>query len=354
MHKLRTEHPFANFGQPFRALASATTILWLALSCAQAAAPAPGFACLNEERILNFGFYAHFKPVSHSAVQDPDSPGFDSHRGYEADLLSALEAIEGAGLSFSRRGIAVWDGIWLLPAGPRHDIVGGGITILKSRTRDASGNTAILFTSGHIEFRHSLLVRAADKLRLASYQDLAGTDRVGVVAGTTGEARLLELTGIADRAGVLAAGTRVETPRGTLVADGSARYFINAAGASANLSERLRLESASADMPRVVYRPEEPTLIEALAADQIDAIAKDEIGNRLDAQSSGGSFAVTAVDERAAPGGFALAAKDTALAACLDRHIDRLTDSGRIGYREWLDDPSVFMRRARQSSAGKS
>ena len=352
MHRLSTKRSFANFGNPFRSLASATTILWLTLSCAQAAPPGP--ACLNEERILNFGFYAHFKPVSYSAVQDPDSPDFDSHRGYEADLLSALEAIDGARLSFSRKGIAVWDGIWLLPAGPRYDIVGGGITILETRTRDASGKTAVVFTSGHIEFRHSLLVRSTDARRLVRYRDLAGADRVGVVPGTTGEARLLELTGIADPAGVLAAGTKVETPKGAIVADGGTGYVISAAAASKNLSGRLRLRPASADMPRVVYRPAEPTLIEALAAGQIDAIAKDEIGNRLDARASGGAFAVTAVDGRAQAGGFALAALDTALAACLDRHIAQLTDNGRIGYREWLDDRSVFMRRARQASAGKS
>ena len=49
--------------------------------------------------------------------------GFNVHRGYEADLLTALEAMEGANLAFDRRGIAEWDGIWLLPAGPQYDLV---------------------------------------------------------------------------------------------------------------------------------------------------------------------------------------------------------------------------------------
>ncbi|MCY4440959.1 MAG: hypothetical protein OXE53_12205 [Deltaproteobacteria bacterium] len=31
--------------------------------------------------------------------------------------MSALEAIEDASLSFSRRGVAAWDGTWLLPLG---------------------------------------------------------------------------------------------------------------------------------------------------------------------------------------------------------------------------------------------
>ncbi len=63
-------------------------------------------------RVLRAGFYAHFSPVSYSANREPGSAGFDMHRGYEADLLTALEAMDGAGISFERRGIAEWDGIW--------------------------------------------------------------------------------------------------------------------------------------------------------------------------------------------------------------------------------------------------
>ncbi|MCY4447842.1 MAG: hypothetical protein OXE02_03215, partial [Chloroflexi bacterium] len=77
------------------------------------------------ERVLNVGFYAYFAPVSYSADPAPASPGFNTHLGYEADLLTALEAMEGAGLTFSRRGIAHWDDIWLRSAGTEYDIVGG-------------------------------------------------------------------------------------------------------------------------------------------------------------------------------------------------------------------------------------
>ena len=70
--------------------------------------------------------------------------------------------MEGAGLSFSRRGIAPWDDIWLRSAGSEYDIVGGGITILDSRTRNTVGEEVVAFTSGHVEFRQSLLVRAED------------------------------------------------------------------------------------------------------------------------------------------------------------------------------------------------
>ena len=59
---------------------------------------------------------------------------------------------------------------------------------------------------------------------------------VGTLAGTTGEARLLEITGLTDSDGVLIAGVRIITPGGTIVSDGSPDYFITAAAESANLA----------------------------------------------------------------------------------------------------------------------
>ena len=43
---------------------------------------------------ISVGFYAFFEPVSYSEDPDPSSPGFAKHLGYEADLLTALEAME--------------------------------------------------------------------------------------------------------------------------------------------------------------------------------------------------------------------------------------------------------------------
>ena len=303
--------------------------------------------CPPAERTLQVGFYAHFEPVSYSADSDPAAAGFNTHLGYEADLLTALEAMEGVNLAINRRGISAWEGIWLLPAGPQFDVVGGGITILEARTRAADGRAVIVFTAGHIEFRQSLLVRAGDAARLVRHQDLSSADRVGVLAGTTGEARLLELTGITDAAGILAAGTRIVTAAGaTLVADGSAAYAITAA--TVGLGGRRQLQPASSGQPQVLYFEDERALIEALAAGQVDAVARGEIGNRAAARSRGGAFAVTALDSRAETGGFALAVADAELAACLDRLIAHLTDHGRIGYREWLADPPIFLWRAGQ------
>lgn len=157
--------------RPFTAYAILCGVMVLSLAACSSGAASPK-ACTDGSRVLNVGFYAFFTPVSYSADEDPNSEGFNTHVGYEADLLTALEAMKGTGLSFSRRGIAPWDDIWLQSAGPDYDIVGEGITILDSRRRDAAGKQVVLFTSGHIAFRQSLLVRAEDSERLASYADL--------------------------------------------------------------------------------------------------------------------------------------------------------------------------------------
>lgn len=138
-------------------------------------------------------------------------------------MLSGLEAMDGAGLAFSRRGIPVWSDIWLRSADPEYDIIGGGITILDSRTRESLGQRC---------------------------GDLTSSVRVGALAGTTGEARLLEMAGLVDTSGILAAGTRVETLRGTVVADGTADLVITAAGSSANLEGRAISTLQRASCPK--------------------------------------------------------------------------------------------------------
>ena len=311
---------------------------------AQVTRMSPSSACAD--RVLNFGFFAFFAPVSSSADPDPGSAGFNTHVGYEADLLTALEAMDGAGLSFSRRGIDIWPNIWLLAAGAEYDVVGGGITILDSRTRDEMGNEVVTFTSGHIAFRQSLLVRAEDRARWASHDDLTSEVRVGVLASTTGEARLLVLTGLVNADGVLAEGVRVATQTDTVVADGSADYFITAAGASPNLEGRQRIFPPVDTMPQVIYLGEEE-LLGALASGRVDALARGEIGNRDAVHASGGAFVVTALDAAVEYGGFTLGVEDADLAACIDDKINYLTDDRHIGYGEWRQDPSVFMTRAR-------
>lgn len=304
--------------------------------------------------VLNVGFYAFFDPVSYSADEDPASPGFDTHLGYEADLLTALESMEGAGLSFSRSAIAAWDDIWLSSSTEQYDIVGGGITILDSRTRDADGNVRIAFTSGHIEFRQSILTRTEDAERLAAYTDLTSDVRIGVLRSTTGEARLLDITGLVDSSGALAAGTRVETDDGTVTADGSADYTITAAVESPSIMTRRRLIPPSESMPQVIYLGEElgeSEFLDALRNGDIDGLARGEVGNREAARD--GTLAVTAIDESVENGGFTVDVSDTDLLACLNDKIDYLTNNRRIGYPDWVDDPSVFMRRAQTWKGGE-
>lgn len=319
------------------------------LSCRESAVEPHQAACPRAEASLTLGFYAFFAPVSHSASEDPASPGFSRHLGYEADLLSALEVMDGTGLSFTRRPVADWPGIWLLPATDDFDMAGGGITILESRTLDESGEPAVAFTSGHIAFRQSLLVRSDEVERYSSYEQLTSAARVGVLAGTTGEARLLRIVGLTDASGALAAGTRLDTPGGTVVADGTTSYAITAAMASPVLDGRTRLYPPADDMPQVVYlgyESGEAELLQALRDETIDAVARGEIGNGEAAHQSEGSFAVAALDSLAEYGGFTLDADDRELLACIDDRIDWLTDDRRIGYAEWRADPSVFRARA--------
>ena len=306
-------------------------------------------ACSGSPQTLNVGFYAYFAPVSYSAGENTDAADFNSHRGYEADLLSALEAMDGAGLSFNRFAIAEWPGIWLLSAGDEFDIVGGGITILDSRARNDAGNTAIAFTNGHITFRQSLLVRAEDATRLATHDALTSDVRVGVLTDTTGEARLLQLTGLADDNGVLAAGTRVAIGDGEVRADGSDDYTITAAATSPILQGRRHIYPPDGTMPQVVYLGDESgevELLDALRNGDIDAIGRGAIGNTDAAQESDGALTVTALDDAVEHGGFTVAAGDGELLALLNERIDFLTDHRRIGYAEWRANPTVFLQRA--------
>lgn len=332
-----------------RVLAASVGLAVACLGCGGAVAPQPQVACADADAPLNVAFYAFFAPVSYSASEDPGSPGFQRHLGYEADLLSALERMEDAGLSFARRPVAEWPGIWLLPATAGVDLAGGGITILASRTLDAAGDTAVAFTSGHIAFRQSLLTRAGDAGRFSSYERLTRDVRVGVLPGTTGEARLLEIVGLVDGDRVLRAGTRVETPDGEVVADGTAAFVITAAMASPSLAGRTRLHPPSDGMPQVLYLGRElgeAELLDALRDGAIDAVARGEIGSGEAAHASGGAFAVAVLDSLAEWGGFALDADERDLLACIDERIDWLTDGRRIGYAEWRADASVFERRA--------
>ena len=306
-------------------------------------------ACGAQDMTLNVGFYAFFDPLSNSANSDPNSAAFNTQQGYEADLLDALAAMNGPRITLSRTGIDAWDGIWLKSATPQFDLISGGITILDARTRDAAGNLQIAFTDGHVHFRQSLLVRTEDAGRITTHSDLTGALKVGVLAATTGEHRLLQLLGLVDAQGALLSGVRVDTPNGTVTADGSPDYTITSARVTPNMQGRTALYPPTADLPTIIYLGDlmgEAELLAALAGGTVDALARGDIGNQDAAQNPDWNFAVTALDPQTENGGFTVAADNAALLTCLNQRINWLTDNRNIGYSHWLTDPTVFMQRA--------
>ena len=313
-------------------------------------------------REINVGFYADFVPLSHSKDNQgpPQSEPYNTHRGYEADLLTAVEALEIADLSFSRRALAPHEttlgrtfpfaDIWLLAAEPSFDLIGGGITIQEHRTRNADGRQVVAFTSGHVAFRQSLLVRSGHAQSIADYGDLTENDVVSVHRGTTGEERLLQLVGIVDEHGVLIAGTQIVTPTATLTADGSAAYTITSAISSSHLVDRQRI-IPPVPLPQVVIHASEQEQLDALREREVAAVARGNIGNSNSAADSKGVFEVTALDFQVEYAGFAVDANDTELLVCLNTAIDLVTFERGIGYLEWATNPMVFLERTQALNA---
>ncbi len=323
-----------------------TALIWIAVAVWL---PTASAACPETERVVRFGFFTDFAPISYSADPDPASPYHNTHQGYEADLVTAIETMKGVNLSFEYSAIDQWDRIWLKSAQPEFDMIGGGITALESRTMDASGTTLIRFTAGHIRFHQSLLVRSEDKERLSSYRNLDDTKRIYAFRGTTTEAHLLKSTGLSTKDGRLAAGVRVVTPNGTVIANGGDDLFIAAHGASPILDNRMSLHSpSSSTMPEVVYDLGDTEPESALQAGRIDGIQSDEIENHLKAQNSDGALVISIVDGGSEIGAFSVAVSDTALAGCLNEAVEWLTDGRKIGYAEWVEDSTVFLKRAKQ------
>ncbi len=331
-----------------------TLALLLVAACSGIGEPA-------SERTVKVGFFAFYPPISNSADPEPGADGFDTHVGYEADLLTAIEALDGLGLRFERQGISYWNDIWLAPATSEFDLVCGGITILESRTVDAAGDRVVAFTDGHIDYRQSLLVRTADAERLPDHTALLATDVVGVLPNTTGEEWLLQRLRVADSGGRLAEGTSVETGNGVVIVESGGQSAITAAGASPELAGRTRLVPADPTLPQVLYLGDEQgtpvteeALVSALRDGRIDALARGAIDNHQAAQASDGGFAVTALDEPPERGGCVVDADDTELLDLLNEAINALTNSGRVGFPHWLANPEVFTERALRCSIVRS
>ena len=350
-------------------LRAATVLMGVALTaagCAGADADENSGAASAElsARTVSLAFYAHYAPVSSSLDPRPGTAGFDLHAGYEADLLDAVEAMPGIGVTFLRHGVDDWGGIWLLPAAEGVDMACGGITIDAGRARGPDREVAVRFTDGHIEFRQSLLVRAADADQLGTYDALDGDDTVGVQTATTGESRLLQLIGVADDDGRLTEGTVIvvntgngDTGSSVVEATADSVLRISPGGASAELDGRVRLIPADPSKPEVVYldRLRSPGLdtadtsepqLDALRSGTVDAIAQGIVETTAAAAAYGDEFAVSVVDERVETGGCTVDADDTDLADRMNSALGWLTDGGEIGFEEWADNADVFTERA--------
>ena len=292
---------------------------------------------------IDYGYYNDFNPVSYASGQQP--------MGYEPDLVAAVETLSGGKLRFNRLAIGnPFSGIWLKSAQAAYDMVGGGITALPERMLDADGRQAIRFGVGHISFQQSLLARAESAIE--THADLTSQHRVGALRGTTGEKRLLELTGITDAEGFLLAGTRVALADGSVVTagapSGGSGLRIAAGAGSASIAERVRL-TPPGNKPAVIYYGSEDEQIQAVLDGEVDAVARGVLGNLIAARDP--RLRVTAIDAAGNELG-AFSYPNTragdALRVTMNTAVSCLTANGTIGFGEWLDSGgAVFAERAR-------
>ena len=298
---------------------------------------------------VNYGFYTDFNPISYSIA-----PAVHQPMGYEPDLVRAVETFSKGKLSFNTLGIGnPFSGIWLKAAQEPYDMVGGGITALPERTRDADGRQVIRFGVAHVSFRQSLLVRSGSVIN--RHADLTAEHRVGVLRGTTGEKRLLELTSIIDSEGFLRSGTQVQLAGGdVLIAgepDSGAALRIAAGTGSVTIATRVRLTPAGDDRPEVLYFNSDSEQLGALLEGVVDTVARGELGNRVTARDTPG-LRVTAIDTQGNEWG-AFSYPDTpagnALRRAMNAAITCLTANGTVSFSQWFESGgAVFSERAEQ------
>lgn len=236
----------------------------------------------KEAGCLGVCSYSQFKPVSHADGE-----------GYEADLLRAVAKSWGVGIKFYPEPI--YEGLWRLPSRDYTlcDVSAGGMTETKERVQETA-----MFSVGSTAFDQSLLVRRKDyeSGKITSYASFENPDlRIGVVPGTTG-----------------------------------AKYAF--------------LRAHEARLPRAVFTEmkDETELLAALKLGKIDAIARGEHGNEYQASldESLVTIAKRGFDETFR---YSVDVSNKALGLELNRAIMRITQDGKIGYKDWLNSPDVFM-----------
>jgi len=236
---------------------------------------------LKTQGTLTVCSYTDFTPIS-----------YGEGLGFEADLARAIGERWEVSVAFVP--VTVFDGIWLTPSDSTLpcDIAIGGIT-----PTDERKNEGATFSPTTTDFAQSLLVRKsdADSGRIADYSSFVGTDMViGVVPGTTGESY-------------------------------------------------AKQRAQEAGLPITVFRryPSEAELLPALTSGEIDAIARGEIGNRYQ-QAQDPSLLTIGLRDFGE--GFAMSVDPAngQLLTSLAEALDAVTESGTIGYPQWVQDPGIL------------
>ncbi len=303
----------------------------------------------------NVAFYSDFEPISYSEDRDSSSAQFNQAKGYEVDLLKAIEAMPDSEMTFTFHGVKEWNNIWLTPyTNPEIDIAMGGITREDRRLLNAEQKQVVATTHRTTQFKQSLLMRS-DSTNINTHEDLNCSYVIGAVRGTTGEYRYLAQSNIIsniDDGFILEGITVVLENKEYIISDGSLSIY------DPRIETRTMLLPFYCTFPITKYFIAEDSMIPALKDGYIDGIARGYIGNKLVADNSNGEFVVKAIYSLECPrqesiscslkeeAVFFIKLEDQKLLNKLNLYIDYLTDHGLVDYDDWKLNKNIFMERA--------
>lgn len=309
-----------------------------------------------EGKVYQVAFYSDFEPISYSDDRDPLSPEFNHPEGYEVDLLKAMEAIPESDMAFIFHGVKEWNNIWLSPCtNISIDIAIGGITSEDRRLLNKEGKQVLAVTHKTTQFKQSLLINATEASRIKKHEDLTSSYIVGAVRGTTGEYHYLVQTHIMndlDKGQIKKGMMVVLEDKSYLISDGFLSIY------DSRITTRCMLIPYDCTLPITKYFIAEDSMLPALKAGYIDAIARGYIGNNFVADHSNGKYIVSAIYSLDGPESlncsnneesvFFVKIDNEELIDKLNQYIDYLTDNGKINYEAWSTNNKVFMKRAQE------